>query len=229
MLCQRFYGYITIVIHISTQMLDQDGDVIMLRVSPFTIISGGATGVDCKAETLAKHHGLPINVLVPPCHPRSKTIHPLSYSQLQEANPWIRQAEHTLDRRLTEPISRQYIQRNFCLVKQADLVLAFTCFEPRKTVFGLPVNTTCMGGTGWAVEFAKMLRKPLYVYELTLDFWFWYDYDNSRFEQCEGMSDTFVCLPTFVPKTAIVGVRNFSEFPQGNLELERTFARSLFL
>ena len=66
-------------------MLDQDGDVIMLRVSPFTIISGGATGVDSKAETLAKHHGLPVHVLVPPCHPRSKTIHPLlilSYKKL---------------------------------------------------------------------------------------------------------------------------------------------------
>ena len=210
-------------------MLDQDGDVIMLRVSPFTIISGGATGVDFQAETLAKQHGLPVHVLVPPCHPRSKTICPLSYSQLQEANPWIRQAEPTLDRRLTDPISRQYIQCNFCVVKHADLVLAFTCFEQRKTVFGVHVNTTCIGGTGWAVEFAKMLRKPLYVYELTLDFWFWYNYDDSQFEQCEGMSETFVCLPTFVPKTAIVGVRNFSEFPQGTHELKRTFARSLLL
>ena len=210
-------------------MLDQDGDIIMLRVSPFTIITGGATGVDSKAEQIAKQHGLPVQILVPPCHPRSRTLQPLSFAQLQEANAWIPPAEFTLDKKLTDPISRQYIQRNFCVVKQADLVLAFTCFEQRNHIFGLPCHTTCMGGTGWVVEFAKMLCKPLYVYELTLDFWFWYDYDTCRFEQCEGMSDTFVCLPTFVPKTAIVGVRNFSEFPQGNLELEKTFARSLCL
>ena len=36
-------------------MFDADGDVIMLRVKPFTIITGGAHGVDWKAETLARH------------------------------------------------------------------------------------------------------------------------------------------------------------------------------
>ena len=214
---------------VHAHMLDKDGDVIMLRVSPFTIVSGGATGVDWKAETLAKQHQLDVKVLVPPCHPRSKTIPPLSYSQLQEATPWIRQAEQTLNRRLTDPISKQYIQLNFCVVRDVDMVLAFTCFESRQTVFGLPVHSPCIGGTGWAVEFAKMLRKPLYVYDLTLDFWFWYNHDEAMFEQCEGMSDTFVCAPTFMPTTAIVGVRNFSEFPQGILELEATFSRSLHL
>ena len=86
-----------------------------------------------------------------------------------------------------------------------------------------------MGGTGWSVEFAKMLRKPLYVYALDLNFWFWYNHDEAVFEQCEGMSETFVCVPTFMPTTAIVGVRTFSEFPQGILELEATFSRSIQL
>ena len=50
-------------------MFDQYGDVIMLRVSPFTIITGGAAGVDWKAEILAKAYNLNVHVLVPPCHP----------------------------------------------------------------------------------------------------------------------------------------------------------------
>ena len=112
-------------------MLDKDGDVIMLRVSPFTIVSGGANGVDWKAETLARQHQLDVKVLVPPYHPRSKTIRPLSHLQLHEANPWIHQAEQTLNRCFTDPISRQYIQRNFCVVRDVDMVLAFTHFEPR--------------------------------------------------------------------------------------------------
>ena len=57
-------------------MFDADGDVIMLRAKPFTIITGGAHGVDWKAETLARHYDLDVQVLIPPCHPRSKTIRP---------------------------------------------------------------------------------------------------------------------------------------------------------
>ena len=70
-------------------MFDQDGDVIMLRVKPFTIITGGANGVDWKAEALARQYDLGVHVLVPPCHPRSTTIRPLTYAQLDEANWWI--------------------------------------------------------------------------------------------------------------------------------------------
>ena len=151
-------------------MFDQYGDVIMLRVSPFTIITGGAAGVDWKAEILAKAYNLNVHVLVPPCHPRSKTLPPLTYAQLNEANPWIQQAEVSLKKRLTDPISKQYIQRNYCVIKQADMVMAFTLFQPNRTVFGLQVNNMCMGGTGWAVEFAKMLRKPLYVYNVEVNF-----------------------------------------------------------
>ena len=153
-------------------MFDEDGDVIMLRVKPFTIVTGGANGVDWEAETLAKHYNLDVHVLVPPCHPRSKTIRSLSYADLAEANPWIQRAEFTLNKRLTDTISRQYIQRNYCIIRNVDMVLAFTVFQPSRTVFGLQVNKTCMGGTGWAVEFAKMLRKTLYVYALDLNFWF---------------------------------------------------------
>ena len=91
-------------------MFDKDGDVIMLRVPPFTIITGGATGVDWKAELLAKAYNLNV---VPPCHPRSKRLRPLTYTQLNEANPWIQQAELRLKKRLTDAISKQYIQRSY--------------------------------------------------------------------------------------------------------------------
>ena len=47
------------------------------------------------------------------------------------------------------------------VIKQAHMVMVFTLFQPNRTAFGLQVNSVCMGGTGWAVEFAKMLRNPL--------------------------------------------------------------------
>ena len=206
-------------------MFDQDGDVIMLRVPPFTIITGGSTGVDWKAEVLAKAYNLGLELLVPPCHPRSRTIQPLTYAQLAEANPFIRDAQDTLKKRLTDPISRQYIQRNYCIIQQADMVLAFTLFQPSSCGF----NRVCMGRTGWAVEFAKMLRKPLYVYEVEHDVWFWFNHEERIFEQCDSMSEKQICLPTFVPKTAIVGLRNLFDFPNAVHELEVTFYRSVML
>ena len=210
-------------------MFDQDGDVIMLRVKPFTIITGGAHGVDLKAEALARQYDLDVQVLVPPCHPRSATLRPLTYAQLNEASPWKRQAELTLKKRVTDPISIQYIHRNYCVVQEADMVLAFTLFQPTRAVFGLRVNKVCTGGSGWAVEFAKMLRKTLYVHELELNFWFWFNHDDSAFEMCDDMSEKQIVLPTFMPKTAIVGVRNLSDFLDGVDELEATFQRSVLL
>ena len=210
-------------------MFDEDGDVIMLRVKPFTIFTVGATGVDWKAEVLANSYNLEVKVLVPPCHPRSNTLKPLTHAKVNEAIPSIQVAQLSLNKQLTDPISRQYIQRNYCVVKQADLVLAFTLFQPNRTVLGLQVQTVCMGGTGWTVEFAKILRKPLYVFDVEADLWYWFDYKLDRFKQCDAMSERQICLPTFVPKTAIVGLRNIYDFHNAVTELERTFARSVQL
>ena len=41
----------------------------MLGVERFTIISGGANGVDLEAERFARDFGLPVKILVPHCHP----------------------------------------------------------------------------------------------------------------------------------------------------------------
>ena len=41
------------------------------------------------------------------------------------------------------------------------------------------------------------------------------------------MSEEQIALPTFLPKTAIVGIRNIYNFPDALLELQDTFKRSL--
>ena len=42
------------------------------------IITGGALNVELEAEKLARDHGLAVKVLIPPCHPRSKILPPLT-------------------------------------------------------------------------------------------------------------------------------------------------------
>ena len=187
----------------------------------FTIISGGANGVDLEAETLARNYGLPVRVLIPPCHPRKASIKPLTHQQLAEATPITTKVAFRLKKQLTNPISLQYIHRNYHVVKDADLVLAFTCSEPEKNV--------CMGGTGWTVEMCKLLNKVVYVYDVERNVRLWYNPTKDMFYACDQMSEEQYALPTLVKKTAIIGMRNIYDYPEALLELQETFKRSLHL
>ena len=84
----------------------------MSDVKPFTIISGGANGVDLEAERFASDYGLPVQIFIPLCHPRSKYLSPLTHSQLGEAIPITNQLSNCLDKPLSHTISLQYIHQN---------------------------------------------------------------------------------------------------------------------
>ena len=187
----------------------------------FTVISGGANDVDLETEKLARHYGLKVEVLIPPCHPRRASVQPLTHQQLAEAIPTRRQVAARLNKQLENPISLQYMHRNYHVVKQADMVLALTCFQPESNL--------CFGGTGWVVEMAKVLKKVLYVYDVQRDTWFWYNPEQDLFYACDQMSEEQYALPTLVQKTATVGVRNVYDYPETVLELQETFKRSLNL
>lgn len=98
-------------------------------------------------------------------------------------------------------------------------MLAFTNFQPE--------NNLCFEGTGWTVEMAKLLKKVLYVYDVDKNIWFWYRHDQDLFYAFDQMSDEQFALPTFVQRTAIVGVMNIYDYPDALLELQETFQRSL--
>ena len=126
-----------------------------------------------------------------------------------------------LNKYLENPISLQYIHRNYHVVKHADMMMAFKCFQPESHL--------CFGGTGWAVEMAKVLKKNLYEYDVERDIWFWHNRDQDLFYASDLMSEKQYALPTLVQKTAIVGVRNLYDYPDAVLELQETFKRSLNL
>lgn len=99
------------------------------------------------------------------------------------------------------------------------MVLAFTNFQPESNM--------CFGATDWTVEMAKLLKKVLYVYDVDKSIWFWCGRDQDLFYTCDQMSEEQFALPTFVQRTAIVGVRNIYDYPDALLELQETFKRSL--
>lgn len=167
----------------------------MIGIVPrFTIIAGSALGVDLDAEKLARHYCLHVEVITPPCHPRSKTVPPF-------------------------PSESKWLLASTRHWKKADMVLNFTNFQPE--------NNLCFGGTGWTVDMAKLLRKVLYVYDVDKNIWFWYRHDRDLFYACDQISQEQFALPTFVQRTAIVGVRNIYDYPDALLELQETFKLSL--
>ena len=88
-------------------------------------------------------------VVIPPCHPRVKSLPPLTQSDLDAATPTVTQVAFRLGRHVSHPISLQYLQRNYHVVTPASMVLALGYFdELRKHV---------LGGTGWSVVMAQLL------------------------------------------------------------------------
>ena len=119
---------------------------------PLTIYTGGAKGVDTHVEWLCHLYGHSCVVLIPPCHPRAKSLAPLTQPDLDAATPIVTQAAFRLGRQIHHPISLHYIQRICHVIQPASLVLAVGYFDEfRKHV---------LGGTGWSVVMAQLLGKP---------------------------------------------------------------------
>jgi len=166
---------------------------------PLTIYTSGAKGLDTHVEHLCHKYHHHCVVLIPPCHPRARSLTPLSQPALDAAMPIITRVAFQLGRHVSNPITLQYLQRNYHVVKNASLVLALGYFdEARKHV---------SGGTGWSVAIAQVLNKPLYVFDLDMEHWYWWNPTLQQYQPCEGMTEEQVCLPTLQDKTAIVGKR----------------------
>ena len=171
------------------------------QTMPLTIYTGGAKGVDTQVERVCHLYGHSCVVLIPPCHPRAKSLTPLTQPDLDAATPTVTQVAFRLGRYVSHPITLQYLQRNYYVIKPASLVLALGYFdELRKHV---------LGGTGWSVAMAQIFGKPLYVFDLDMEQWYWWNPTLQHYQPCEGMTEEQIALPTLqdVDNTAIVGTR----------------------
>ena len=102
------------------------------------------------------------------------------------------------------------------MVKLASLALAVGYFdEYRKHV---------MGRTEWSVVMAQLLGKPLYVFDLDREQWYWWNPTLQQYQPCEGMTEAQIALPTLQDQTAIVGTRE--EDPAVYPTLDALFKRT---
>ena len=76
-------------------------------------------------------------MFIPPRHPRARSITPLSQTALDAAMPIVTRVAFQLGRHVSNPITLQYLQRNYNVIKDASLVLALGNFDDiRKHVLG---------------------------------------------------------------------------------------------
>ena len=169
----------------------------------FTIYLGGLQGVAAAVEHYCARRGHQCVLYLPPCHPRAKFITPLTPTDLKNARTHVLAAVFRLQCSFSSPLSEQYLCCHWHIVKD-------------KHVHGEP---------GWCVDMAKALNKPVYVFELNAELWYWWNKEDQQFQSQDYMSDRWIQPPTLQDKTAIVGTR---EPPRGSLvELQRLFSLSL--
>ena len=54
---------------------------------------------------------------------------------------------------------------------------------------------------------AQILGKPLYVSDLDIEQWYWWNPTLQQYQPCEGMTEEQIALSTLQDNTAIVGTR----------------------
>ena len=99
------------------------------QTMPLTIYTGGAKGVDKHVEHVCHKYGHSCVVFIPPCHPRAKSLAPLTQPDLDASMPFVTRAAFQLGRHVSHPITLQYLQHNYHVIKPASSVLALGYFD----------------------------------------------------------------------------------------------------
>jgi hypothetical protein len=179
---------------------------ITISPSEFTNYSGAAVGSDQEWAKIGKEFGIGKQVDYTP-----QTLQKLSEKQRKEVETAYQQAVKDLGRKAlpynwSSPQKEDYsgglVRRDYLQAKSADAVFAIgTIVKPgdkNKEGYTIKSKTESVdGGTGYAVQMAINLGKPVYVYDQVKKGW--YEWNGSIFVQ------TFI--PTLTPKFAGVGTR----------------------
>ena len=192
--------------------------------SGFVLCTGGAKGIDELAEELALQYGVKVEVLIPPGHPRKRTVTPLHPRVLTLANSYLEAAATKLKKSLpTQNYVLHLLQRNFEIVRRADTVYAFGILEDD--------CQRVRGGTGWTVQLALDLGKKVYVCDTESESWFSSALGPGLAGDIDGLGvPHFVFLhdekrPLLDQNSAVVGTRLTDNYLEGELRhlFQRTF------
>lgn len=144
--------------------------------------SGGAKGADTIWDLEARsvgitnifHYREPWARNIDSVELRKRGVKPtlLTYEQMADATATTKLVAQKMGRTLSRNYAHYQI-RNFYQVAFTDAVYAVSELEYNMRFV--------KGGTGYAVEMAILVNKPVYVFDQSLSQWFTFDFDETQF------------------------------------------------
>ena len=168
-------------------------------VSPKHVMTGGARGFDDWVGGVCKEFRVTNLICIPPCSPRAKELIPLTKAQLRSGGELIHRASLSLHRVIPTGPPLSYLQATAHQVAFAKQVLVFGHRED-KNFRVLKGHNSC-----WGAQMAIDRNVPLFLFDLDYMEWLYWDNTTQTFRQCEGMSEQWVCKPSLVDMTCIIG------------------------
>lgn len=185
----------------------------------YHLYSGGAAGADTKWGEIANKYGIgKIR------HYRPETLDVLTSSQTQEVETAYISAANKLGRKVLDANTTvgKLVRRDYLQAKAADSIFAIGhILRPgERNSKGYVVRSTIPsvdGGTGYAVQMAIDLHKPVHIFDQQYKQWYIFDYDQNTFIAED--------IPTLTIKFAGVGTRQINEDGINAIEqiFEKTF------
>ena len=188
--------------------MQSEGKDIMADRESITLYSGGHRGTEAEFGRQAETHRLrEVNYTFPghTCQ-RTRGLTELSAEELKKGDVSMEIISMRMSRTFSRADKiRKVIQSIFHMVNSGYQVFAVGWIQDDHTV---------KGGTGWAVELAKLFNRPLSVFDQDRRAWF--TWKDSRWQED---------LPTIESDTFVgTGTRNLTE--EGKAAIEDLFERS---
>lgn len=180
----------------------------MSEQSQFTLYSGGHKGAEAEFGRNAEQYGVQEVNFTFAGHTteREQNLQELSPEELKKGDISMEIVSQRMGRNYARAEKiRKVIQSIFHMVNRGYHVFAIGWIQPDDTV---------KGGTGWAVELAKLFNRPIHVYDQDRKGWF-------AWKDSQWVADT----PVIADSTFVgTGTRNLSE--EGRQAIAELFQRS---
>lgn len=145
--------------------------------------SGGAQGADLEWDRIGREFGVTNHI-----HWRPKHLRGLSKDAQQQVIEAIESAARVLFRP-THFVGIEWVQRNWIPTHHADAIYAISYIlvpgqEDLRGLANKSNKEVVAGGTGWAVEIAIQMGKPVFVFDMNTNVWFQWSYKMRKFDRC---------------------------------------------
>lgn len=165
--------------------------------------SGGAQGADLEWDRIGREFGVINHV-----HWRPKDLRHLSSEDQGKLLEAVESAAKALARP-THFVGIEWVQRNWIPTQKAEAIYAISYIllpgmEDARGLQNKSGKEVVAGGTGWAVEMAIQMRKPVYVFDMNSNVWFTWSYDLEKFDR--------IGVPVLTKVFSGIGARNLTPY-----------------